>query len=128
MAYAEIKWEYNKIILQAKRKFWRELVDNLHQDVWELPYRIIREKIGQRRLGLTGDTIAKAIRSLFPAGTSPARPLTGTNIEDTRPSRRTKYCGLRGKTAPTEKPLDWTGYPLRSSVDSRRAGPSSLHT
>ena len=64
--YSDTKKKFHKAIVTAKRDSWKELITKLQEDIWGLPYKIIREKIGQKRLRLSEETVDKAIGALFP--------------------------------------------------------------
>ena len=84
-SYTEMKQEYHRAIIQAKKKCWRELVETLRQDPWGLPYKIVREKLGQKRIRLATDVIDGAVRELFPNGVPPARELKNRAVTDIQP-------------------------------------------
>lgn len=60
---------YTNAILKAKRECCKELIGQLKNDIWGLPYKIVRNKLGGRRIKLAPDAIADAVRELFPKRT-----------------------------------------------------------
>ena len=75
--YTRAKRLYKRSIDDSKRRSWRELCDSVRADVWGLPYKIIRDRIGLKRLQIPQEKAEEAIRNLFPAG----RQVLRTDIE-----------------------------------------------
>ncbi|XP_018495155.1 uncharacterized protein LOC108864297, partial [Galendromus occidentalis] len=73
-AYKAARDSYQSEILKSKRQKWKELCESVKNDIWGLPYQIIREKIGRRRLKIPREKTDKAIAELFPKGTPFERP------------------------------------------------------
>lgn len=62
------KKKYANAIMAAKREGWTELIRKLRDDVWGMPYKIVRGKLGSKRLKLPSEKIDRAITQLFPEG------------------------------------------------------------
>ena len=57
----------------------------IRDSIWGLPYKIIRERIGQERARLSSDVIQTAVRSIFPNGTPFPRDAEQVPLEDIPP-------------------------------------------
>lgn len=64
--YMEARSNYKWGIIEAKRKKRKELSEEVRNNIWGLPYKIIRDKFGAKTLRQTEETIEGAIRKLFP--------------------------------------------------------------
>lgn len=84
-AYSEEKKNYHRAIIKSKQDSWKQLIDSLREDIWGLPYKIIREKVGQRKIRLTTEATEEAIKQLFPRGTLPRRELADHTIQNIPP-------------------------------------------
>ena len=66
--YNEAKGMYKRKIMESKRSSWRALCESVREDVWGLPYKIIRDRIEFKRLDIPETKVEAAVRELFPAG------------------------------------------------------------
>lgn len=66
--YSEVRKLYRNKIRESKRAKWRELCELIKEDVWGLPYKIVRNKFGQKRLAIPRQTVDETVEELFPKG------------------------------------------------------------
>lgn len=73
--YREARKKLKEAIKHSKRKSWEALCDEINNDPWGLPYRIVMKKMGNRNKipGITNPDWARTIvETLFPKATSPS--------------------------------------------------------
>lgn len=78
--YTEAKQSYKKEA--SKRRSWRSLCESVREDNWGLPYRIIRDKIGHRRLDILKERVERVVRELLPPGQEFERGLPPVKTEE----------------------------------------------
>lgn len=66
LEYTEARNRYKWGIIEAKRNKWKELCEEVRNNIWGLPYKIIRDKLGGKTLRLTEEKTEETIRKLFP--------------------------------------------------------------
>ncbi|CAK9820187.1 Putative 115 kDa protein in type-1 retrotransposable element R1DM [Anthophora quadrimaculata] len=64
--YMKSRKELKMAIYEAKKEAWKKLVASVENDVWGLPYRILRGKNVKRTEEMTREETTRVIKELFP--------------------------------------------------------------
>ena len=71
------------MIKDAKKKYWKELVETLDKDPWGRPCRLVLGKIRPKALPITEamgkENLDKVLETLFPTDEEEVKEGTGTN-------------------------------------------------